>query len=78
MPNDQRSRWSAKVKRSPGRHGLAAQSTIVDAAAVTSSWMKAAQKGYGSGSVGSGFRAVDYDGQGWGLQNRKIVKWIKG
>ena len=48
-----------------------------DLDAVTNSWMKAAQKGYGSGSVGSGFRAVDYDGQGWKLDKGKIVKWIK-
>jgi hypothetical protein len=50
---------------------------IGDLKAVRNAWMKAAQAGYGSVSNEDKFRAIDVDGQGWKLKDKKIVKWTK-
>lgn len=48
-----------------------------DLEAVAQGWMKAAQAGYGRGAMADRFRAIDYDGQGWKLDDGRIVKWVK-
>lgn len=46
-----------------------------DLDAVAQAWMKAALAGYGNGWGHERFRAIDFDGQGWKLEDGKIKKW---